>query len=78
MEVTIDEIKKKSVIYNNSSQRYSNRLSECSFQLRLNNPALCDNKEPLYSNVPTNTLQQRLQLQQKINIKGVWFWIDIN
>ena len=47
VEMSFDEIKKKSVIYNNSTQRYHNRMNECSFQLCLNNPALCDNKEQL-------------------------------
>ena len=47
VEMSVDEIKKKSVVYNNSTQRYHNRMNEYSFQLCLNNPTLCDNKEQL-------------------------------
>ena len=45
VEMSVDEIKEKSVIYRNGSQSYHDKMNKASFELCLNNPALCNNKQ---------------------------------
>lgn len=47
VEMSVDEIKEKSVIYRNGSQNYHDKMNKASFEQCLNNPALCNNKQQL-------------------------------
>ena len=47
VEMSVDEIKEKSVIFTNGSKIYHDKMNKASFELCLDNPALCNNKQQL-------------------------------